>query len=423
MSDYPDEIELELTGMAQGGAGVGRYEGGVIFANGGLPGELVRVHLTERKKTYARGDVVEVLTPSPDRIPPRLPEADHMPWQHIAYPAQLRFKRAILREQLAKLAGINDAPVEEMLPASYPWGYRNNAQLHVQEGRIGYYAAGSHRVVDLDVDPLLMPVLNAALSSFRTVLPAADGCVERLMLRGSATYGYAIAGLAGAGSLSDLAARWRERIPALAGIAVETRQRRGIELIRAGETPVTLHEELDGMIFSLGPESFFQANTAQAEVMLQVVREALDLQPGERLLDAYSGVGTFALPLSKGLREVVAVEENASAVTDGERSAAYNGITNVRFIAAPVERALPELEPPFDAVVLDPPRRGCHPEAMAALIALAPARIAYISCHPGILARDLRPLIAAGYKLERIKPVDFFPQTPHIECLALLRHE
>lgn len=424
MMNYPDEFELEIESMAQGGAGVGRYAGGVVFATGGLPGERVRVRVHERKATYARAHVAEVLTPAPERIAPRLPGADHMPWQHIAYPAQLRFKQTILREQLAKLAGLTDAPVAAVIPAVAPWGYRNSAQLHVQAGRIGYYAAESHHVVDLEEDPLLLPVLNQALAGLRALLPGLGDAVATVTLRGSSAYGYAIATLRGSGDparLAEIAARWRGLTGALAGVAINPAAGRGARGAgRRAEAAVTLHEEMGGVVFVLGPESFFQANTAQAEELLRVVRAALALQPGQRLLDAYSGAGAFALPLARGLREVVAIEENSFAVADGEQSAQLNAITNVQFVAAPVERALPDITAPLDAVVLDPPRRGCHPSALEALVALAPARIAYVSCHPGILARDLRPLLGAGYRLDLAQPVDLFPQTPHIECVAVL---
>jgi 23S rRNA (uracil1939-C5)-methyltransferase len=183
---------------------------------------------------------------------------------------------------------------------------------------------------------------------------------------------------------------------------------------------VTLDEQIDEVVFSLSPESFFQSNTAQTNVLLEIVRGGLRIQPADRLLDAYSGVGTFALPLARVAQEVVAIEEHAVAVADGERSAARNDIGNVRFVTAAVERVLETLEPPFAAAILDPPRRGCHPAALAALAALAPPRIAYISCHPALLARDMRRLLDAGYRLVRLQPVDMFPQTPHIECVALL---
>jgi 23S rRNA (uracil1939-C5)-methyltransferase len=417
---FPDEIELHIERMAQGGAGVGRWNGIAVFASGGLPGEHVRVRVDSQKSAYALGTVVEVLAAAPERIAPRLPDADHMPWQHIDYPAQVLFKREILREQLGKLAGLPDPPVAAVIPAAQPWGYRNTAHLHVADGQIGYYAAQSHTVCDLDADPLLLPVLNLVLGRLRQALPEAGAALHSVTLRGSATYGYAIAALRGADdpaaakSLATLAECWRSQTPELAGVAVNPRQ------AQQNASAVTLHEELGGVVFSLGTDSFFQANTAQAEVLLAELRQALALQPDERLLDAYSGIGTFALPLARMSREIIAIEENAIAVADGERSARLNAIDNVTFVTAPVERALTTLETPIGAAILDPPRRGCHPAALAALTTLAPARIAYISCHPGILARDLRPLLAAGYRLTQVQPIDLFPQTPHIECLALL---
>ncbi len=410
-----DEVELELEGIAQGGAGVGRWQGQVVFAMGGLPGERVRVRLSQRRSSYAHGQVVAVLTPSPERVSPRCPAADHMPWQHIAYDAQIRFKQAIVQEQLAHLAGLTDVEVRPVLPAAHSWHYRNTAHLHVQNQQIGYYAAGSRRVVDLDADPLLLPVLNTVLAGLRTLLPTATVTVSDVVLRASAAYGYAIAALHGTGALPAVAAQWQSRVPQLAGVTWQ-----------AGDpnldTPplIRLHEELAGIVFALGIHSFFQTHTAQAEVLLAVVRNGLALEPGQRLLDAYSGVGTFALPLAHGLHEVVAIEENPWAVADGHYSAHLNALDQVRFVTAPVERMLATLDPPFTAAILDPPRRGCHPAALAALINLAPPRIAYISCHPGILARDLRILLQAGYELTYVQPVDLFPQTPHIESVAFL---
>lgn len=401
--------------MAQGGAGVGRWQGQVVFATGGLPGERVRVRVSRRRARYACGQVIAVLTPAPERISPRLPAADHMPWQHIAYAAQVRFKQAIVQEQLARLAGLTDVEVRPVLPAAHPWHYRNTAHLHVQDRQIGYYAAGSRRVVDLDADPLLLPVLNTALAGLRTLLPTTTAKVSDVILRASATYGYAIAALHGTEELSALAARWQAHVPQLAGVTWLADDTTSNPL-----PPIRLHEELGGIVFALSIHSFFQTNTAQAEVLLSVVRNGLRLEPGQRLLDAYSGAGTFALPLAHGLREVIAIEENPWAVADGQYSAHLNALDQVRFVTASVEHALASLEPPFNAAILDPPRRGCHPAALTALVNLAPSRIAYVSCHPGILARDLRFLLQAGYHLSYIQPVDLFPQTPHIESVAFL---
>ncbi|NJM06950.1 23S rRNA (uracil(1939)-C(5))-methyltransferase RlmD [Candidatus Gracilibacteria bacterium] len=423
-----DFIELTIDSMAQGGEGVGRVDGQVVFVGGALPGERVRVRLTERRPSYARGVIETILAASPERVAPRVASSDHAPWQHIAYPAQLRFKEQIVREQLMKIAGIDEPPVLPSIGSPQPWGYRNTAHLHVQNGTIGYYRAGSRDVVALDHDPLLLPELNAALAGLREI--AADATLSGVTLRASAAFHYSVALLRGERDLEDLADIWLMRVPSLAGVAVaqlEASAERDEdepdgEDEAAIDLPLTLHEELGGVIFELSPQSFFQVNVAQARRLLELARVGLDLHGADRLLDAFSGAGTFALPLAREVASVVAIEENPQAVADGERSALLNEIDNVRFMAIPVERALPELNERFAGVLLDPPRRGCHPATIAALLRLAPRRIVYISCHPGILARDLRPLLEGGYRLASVQPVDLFPQTPHIESVAVLEY-
>src|SRR5262249_43121235 len=193
--DWPETLELTLDGIAQGGEGVGRWQERVVFARGGLPAERVRVQLRERREAYARGDVVEVLEASPDRVEPRLPGADHMPWQHIAYPAQLRFKRQILADQLAKIGGLADLSVAETLAPPAPWGSPNGALFPGAGRRIGYYAADSHVLHEIVSDPLLLPVLNDALAALHDVVHAAAAGPGEVILRASEAHGYALAAL------------------------------------------------------------------------------------------------------------------------------------------------------------------------------------------------------------------------------------
>ena len=424
--DWPATLELTLDGIAQGGEGVGRWQERVVFARGGLPGERVQVRLRERRDAYARGDVIELLDASPDRIEPRLPGADHMPWQHIAYPAQLRFKRQILADQLAKIGGMADPPVGETLAAPRPWGYRNSARFHGVSGRIGYYAADSHDLQEIESDPLLLPVLNDALAALRGAVRAGAPAPAEVILRASEAYGYVLAALLrpergeGRGynaeaidDLSQLARRWQMRYPALAGVTLAGQAASAIGADH-------LIEELGGIAFHLRPATFFQINSAAAEALLDLVRGGLELRGGERLLDLYCGAGAFALPLAASVAEVVAIEEYAGAIEDGRTTAAENGITNVRFEVGRVEQALGQLEGAFDAAVLDPPRRGCHPQALDQLLRIAPARIVYISCQPATLARDLKLLVAGGYQLASVRPVDLFPQTAHVESVSVL---
>jgi 23S rRNA (uracil1939-C5)-methyltransferase len=427
-TENTDSVVVSIDQMALGGDGVGRLQEYVIFAHGGLPGERVRVALHTRRKNYAQGKVVEVLTSSPERIAPRLPGADHIPWQHIAYDAQLRFKQAIVREQLEKYTQVSNPPVESVIPAASPWNYRNKTTLHGKgqgaNSQIGYYAAGTHEVQDIVEDPLLLPVLNETLAGLRATLPTGPWQVESVILRGSSTYGETIAVMRGKGQLRNLVKQWKRRAPALRGCLIE--QVRTLRRQAPDPPAISLHEALGGITFLLAPTSFFQVHTAQAEVLLDVVRRGLNGQAGERVLDAYSGVGTFALPLSQEVGEVVAVEEHPQAVADGERTARQNNITNVRFMVSSLERAIstPELSlDTFDAAILDPPRRGCHPIVMSGLATHPPQRLVYVSCNPGGLAQNVQVLLERGYHLAWVQPVDMFPQTPHIECVALLVRE
>jgi 23S rRNA (uracil1939-C5)-methyltransferase len=418
---WPDILELTLDNIAQGGEGVGRWEERVVFARGGLPGERVRVALRERHDAYAHADVVDVLEASPDRVPPRLPGADHMPWQHIAYPAQIRFKRQILADQLAKIGGLAGLDVAETLASPRPWGYRGSARFHGDGARVGYYAAESRELQPIETDPLLLPVLNDALGDLHIVARHVGRAPAEVLLRASEAYGYAVAALREPSreawpALRELASRWRMRSAALAGVVLPAE--RGADATPLGSD--YLIEELGGVAFHLRPTTFFQVNVAAAEALLRLVRSGLALRGGERLLDLYCGAGAFALPLARSMGEVVGLDEAGAAIEDGRLSATENGIDNVRFEVGRVEAALGTLEGPFDAVVLDPPRRGCHPRALEQLLRLAPARIVYVACHPATLARDLKILTAGGYQVASVQPVDLFPQTAHIESVSVL---
>ena len=410
--DWPDELELTLDGIAQGGEGVGRWENRVVFAVGGLPGERVRVRLTERQAAFAHAAVLEILEASPDRVAPRDVAADNAPWQHISYPAQLAFKRQILADQLAKIAQLTiDLPAT--IPAAREWGYRSGARLHAAEGRIGYHNPGTRELREVTADPLLRSELNTALAALRQSLRR-DDPLEEVTLRLSESYGYVLAQLRGPGNLRPLSERWRLRCGMLAGVVLPTAPADGAEY---------LIEELEDVTLQLRPASFFQSHLAGATTMLGLVRAGLAEQAGGRLLDLYSGVGTFTLPLARRAKTVTAVEEFAGAVDDADASAELSGATNVNLLAGRVETTLRQLEPEFEAIVLDPPRRGCHPDALRELLRLQPARIVYASCHPATLARDLKILTAGGYAVQSVQPVDMFPQTPHVESVTVLVRE
>ncbi len=365
-----DPLELLLTGMAPGGDALGRHEGMVIFVAGALPGERARVQLTERKASWGRARLLEVLEPAPERV---IPACRHFglcggcTWQHVEYAAQLGFKHAIVREQLARIARLPDVEVRPCLPSPQPFGYRNTTRLATTaEGRAGYRVAGSHTVFPVQECPILEPALQADLETVRAmVLDPGDEVTLRV-----------------------------EADP-----------------IRVG-----------AFDYTVSLDSFFQVNTAMAAHLVDAVMSALALQPGQRVLDLYAGVGLFTLPMAAQVGSaghVLAVESAPSAIADGRRNS--RSLPQVSWLETPVEEAVTRTELTrtlWSAILVDPPRRGVEKEALLALASLRAPTLVYVSCDPATLARDAALLTEQGYRLLSAQPLDLFPQTAHVETVA-----
>ena len=403
-------FELHLTDMAHGGDALGRHEGKVVFVPYAIPGEEALVEIVEDKGRYARGRLVEILSPSPHRVDPPCPhfgsgKCGGCQWQHIAYQAQLEFKAAVVGNQLARLGRLPDVPVKRPIPSASPWHYRNHVQFSVSEdGRLGFVATYGRRVETIEVCYLLHPLLDELFAALDLELPG----LARLSLRAGVN----------TGDLMMIFETHDDLPPAL-----ESDLPISCVLFLSDGTPVNLignnyiTEVVAGRRFRVSATSFFQVNTAAAEELVRVVGEYLAPAGDETLLDAYCGVGTFALSLADKVGQVIGIEEAAGAVADARLNVAE--LANVEFIEGSVEASLPQLDRRIDLAVLDPPRQGCKPEALAALIELAPHRIVYVSCDPATLARDARKLAGGGYRLVEVQPVDMFPQTYHIESVAL----
>lgn len=413
MTQWPDELQLELQAMAQGGDAVGRYKGRAVFAAGGLPREQVRIRLHDRQAAFARGRVIEVLAAAPERVASFCPleqTCGAADWRWIDYEAQRRFKAEILHGQLQHIGGIE---VDVMLPPppAILTGYRTTAELHAFGDTIGYYRPGSRRVADIPACCLHHPLVNAALDALRPLL-SPDIKLRGVTIRCSPETGQVLGALDGRGPLPTLAERWRKRYTPLVGVT----NARGVAL--DGQNWLSRH--VNNIHFHVSANSFFQINFVQLEPLVERVQTLLDLQPQHRLLDLYCGVGLFALSFAQNIRAAVGVEEWAPAVEDARRSAERNNIHNAEFRAGAAEQVINELDQHFDRVVLDPPRRGCAPEVLAALATLMPERIVYVSCHPGTLARDCKQLAANGYAVTHAEVIDMFPQSSHVESIVQL---
>ena len=406
-------IELTLDDLCHGGIGhggdaVGHYQGKAVFVPLALPGETVRVDLVQDRPRYARARLVKVLQASTERVEPRCPHFGRCGgchWQHISYEAQLRYKTEIVRSLLQRIGRQPDPQVRSPLGMGIPWSYRNNVQLRVDAaGHLGYYAAKSHDIVPVGRCLLSHPLIERLWADLPKVPPG----VRRVILRAGTVSGDQMAILEGAGETPP-SREWPLSASCLyAGPS-------GKMTLLAGQR--YLHERLAGRAFRVSARSFFQVNTHQAERLVEVVRRYAALN-GEKLLDAYCGVGVLGLTLAAKAGAVLGIESSLWAVKDAVANDRDELITLYR---GDVVAVLTDLELSSDAIVLDPPRSGCSPGALEALARCDANRIVYVSCDPATLARDILRLNTHDYELQEVQPVDMFPQTYHIETVALMR--
>ncbi|TMG07667.1 MAG: 23S rRNA (uracil(1939)-C(5))-methyltransferase RlmD [Chloroflexi bacterium] len=388
--DPPERVTVQLDDIAFEGGALAHDGPRIVFAEYGIPGETVSVELLRSRAGVAMGRVVEVLKSSPDRVDAPCPyfgACGGCQWQHITYPRQLTFKEHIVREQLRRIGRFINPPVSPAVAAENPWGYRNHLRFTAKRrGEVGFVQRGSHRFLRVDHCLIADDHVNDALPG----LQGKCGGMHQLTFR------------VGVNTDEVLVH------PDLKAIepSIESGQR-------------FYHEEILGRRFRISGASFFQTNTAQTERLVGLVRDCLDLGENETLVDAYAGVGTFAVILAPLVHRVVAIEESAAAVDDAMVNIA--GMPNIQYYKGKVEELLPQISEPADVLILDPPRQGCDAKALEAVIQMAPNRIAYVSCDPSTLARDLRILVDGGFELREVTPVDMFPQTYHIECVATLR--
>ena len=402
---------LELEAMAHGGDALGRYEGKVIFVPLGIPGEVVRVELVDDHSRYAGARLLQVLEPSPDRVSPPCPyfgRCGGCQWQHIAYEAQLRLKRSIVISQLERIGKQIHPLVHPMIGMHEPWAYRNHVQLRMGErGQMGYYALKSHETVAVDACLLAHPLLDELWAALRVELVG----LQTISLRAGIATGEQMVifeGTTGAPPALEM------DLP----VCCLYRSGSGTISVMAGKG--YYHERLLERTFRVSALSFFQPNTSQAERLIEVVRRYLSLRPPETLLDAYCGVGTFAFSLASQVKHVVGIESSPWAIED----AVANGCQDaVELVQGDVADVLQELRLTCEAAVIDPPRSGCTLGALQALARCGPDRLVYVSCDPASLARDVLRLSSLGYVLVEVQPVDLFPQTFHIESVALLQRE
>ncbi len=436
-----DELELTIDSLAFGGAGVARTEGYVVFVAGAIPGDRVRAVIGKRKRAYAEARVVEIVEPSPERI---APVADHpgAPWQVLPYERQLEVKQSQVDDALRRIGKLDGFTLEPILPAVQQWRYRNKLEYSFGTDAAGALVCGFHapgrwdEIVSLDDCLLASERGNQAreqvvqwcrsqgLSAYDR--RSGEGMLRNLVVReGRRTGAIQVRLVTGEGQLDR-----DSLVGAVDGVdgLLWTRSSTVAETTQVGETELLagsdhFEEELGGMRFRISAEAFFQTNTEMAERLYTLAIEYAQPSGFERVYDLFCGIGTIALLMSPRVAEVWGLELVEEAIADAIANARANEVDNARFFAGDVRLALRELVEKAgrpDVVIVDPPRAGLSQKVVRRIIEASPRRLVYVSCNPTTLAPNAAQLVEAGYQLRRVQPVDMFPQTPHIECVALM---
>jgi len=380
-----DIINITIETIAFGGEGLGRVENLVVFVPFTAPGDVVEVEIREAKKRYLRGRMKRLVTPSPDRVEPPCPyfrRCGGCHYQHIEYAKQVEMKGRQVSEAFERIGKFTAPPVETVLPSPAPYGYRGKAEFHVERARdgayrIGFMDVGGSRLVDIERCAIMDESINEQLTFLRRPMHAPLR-VDR----------YVIWSLTG-----------------------KSEEKHVVRVVKGLEILVPF-------------EGFFQANTTLTDGLVDTVMEFAGTGPGESVLDLYCGSGLFPLFLAPACRSLVGIEIDGEAVECARLNMERHGIGNAVFHEGDVREIL-EREfgagKAVDVVVLDPPRTGCEREVLDCVIGLGPSRVVYVSCDPSTLARDARLLADGGYGLITVRPVDMFPQTKHVEAVALFK--
>ncbi|HGL6329533.1 TPA: 23S rRNA (uracil(1939)-C(5))-methyltransferase RlmD [Citrobacter amalonaticus] len=415
-------ITVTVNDLDSFGQGVARHNGKTLFIPGLLPLESADVAITEDKKQYAKAQVKRRLNDSPDRVTPRCPHfgiCGGCQQQHASIELQQRSKSAALSRLMN-----ND--VTEVI-ADAPWGYRRRARLSLnfqpktQQFQMGFRKSASSDIVDVRQCPILAPQLEALLPDLRACLGSLQGIRHlghvELVQAGSGT----LMILRHTAPLSRADNEKLERFSHSKGLSLYLAPQSEILETVSGQTP---WYESNGLRLNFSPRDFIQVNAGVNQKMVASALEWLDVQPGDRVLDLFCGMGNFTLPLATRAASVVGVEGVPALVEKGRENAQQNGLHNVTFFHENLEEDVtrqPWAKNGFDKILLDPARAGAA-GVMQHIIKLQPGRIVYVSCNPATLARDSEALLRAGYQIQRLAMLDMFPHTGHLESMVLFEH-
>lgn len=440
-----DEFVLKIDALTSEGSGIGRKDGMAVFAYGTAPGDTVLAHVIKAKKNYCVAKALQILEPSPDRIEndcPAFPACGGCDFRHISYDAELRYKAERINDAFARIAG-TDLKIEKMYGASACASYRNKAQLPFASGKngvcTGFYASRSHRVVpntrcrlqDASFDAAAAAVRDWAAQTHASVYDETTGrgLLRHLYMRRACSGDLMVCLVINGKTVAnpDLLLQLLQRaVPGLKTLCLNI-NRNDTNVVLSGETQVLfgdgyIEDVLCGLRFRISPNSFYQVNHDQCEVLYGLAAEFAAPKKNDVLLDLYCGTGTIGLTMAGRVQTLVGIETVSPAVEDARRNAAENGVENALFLcadAAEGARQMAEQGLKPNIIVLDPPRKGCAEDVLRLAASMQPERIVYVSCDPATLARDIARFAPLGYTAVRAAGVDLFPRTKHTETVCL----
>jgi 23S rRNA (uracil1939-C5)-methyltransferase len=415
-------VPLTVERLTYGPDALAHADGQVVFVPFAAPGDRIRARVRQRTRGYLRADVVDVVEPGPARATPPCPafgRCGGCQWQHVTLDAQRRAKQAVVAEQLARIAGLRDVPVRPTLAVPDGLAYRSRITLVAEGRRLGYHRAGTHVLEEVRGCPIAVPAVDAHIEVARRWAVRLRTAPVRVTIA-DAPGGVVLVAVLGAPPVPpdvDATASLLVAEPSVRGAILRHGDARAV----VGDPTVRLALE-PGLALEAPADAFTQVNAAANRLLVRTVLELGAFAGGARVVDLYCGIGNFALPLARRNVRVLGIERDADAVAAARANGARLGL-DARFVAGDVAHVLARRDvtgdDPLDGVVLDPPRAGAA-DALPALAARAPRRLVYVSCDPATLARDLRTLAGHGYALRAVQPIDVFPQTFHVETVALV---
>ncbi|WP_318174217.1 23S rRNA (uracil(1939)-C(5))-methyltransferase RlmD [Aerococcus sanguinicola] len=440
--------EVTIEDLTYEGLGVAKVDGFPVFVHDALPGESCAIRVVKVLKKFAFAIVKARHQSSPDRVPLRDKDGlrtGTMPLQHLAYPAQLSFKRQQVINSLHKFGLDQNLEVKDTIGMEEPWAYRNKAQVPVagEPGQLytGFYKRRSHEIIPVKDYQIQLKRIDETLQTVIEILnryqltayqeQAHRGLLRFLCVRQGEHTGEVMVILIINGQAlpheEEIVAAIREEVPGLVSLVLNSNEER-TNVIMGKENRILYgedryHDQILGLDFAISSHSFFQVNTNQAEKLYQAALEAADLQGHEYVMDAYCGIGSISLCLAQKAKHVYGVEIVEDAIDMARENAAANGLENTSFQAGDAGEVMPNWVKagiPCDVLVVDPPRKGLSDAFIEASLELDADRIVYVSCNPASLARDLAKYTAAGYQIQSVQPVDLFPQTTHVESVVLM---